>query len=309
MRWLTSTPVVTGAAALVGIAGVANASATIDLIWADTGTNQISSVSVSDNIQLNVILTAGPNGSLGADVGVDYSGVLGRLVVIDFMNTPSSALPLTFAAPIDTGDRIERFNSAALPPASGIGLAAGASAQLGTVTFHQVALIHGVLTIQSDANGPTAGVLDFGGNLITATTTFNSAYLVGSGDPPQCSAGPSVMQIEVNALRAGGKTIVTGPNDTTKVTAKARILKGTAPSGTTLVTDLSIEARDGGDVIGSGSQPNITLKVGKGGKGASIDISTEQCNSGFIDFRATFTGVDAENDPCIGTREIHKACR
>jgi hypothetical protein len=117
------------------------------------------------------------------------------------------------------------------------------------------------------------------------------------------------MVIEVNALRAGGKTIVTSPNNTTKVTAKARILKGTAPRGTTLVTTLVIEALDGGELIGSGSQPDITLAVGKGGKGASLLVSTEQCNSGVIDFIATFTGVDADNDPCIGTREIHKACR
>jgi len=259
-------------------------------------------------------LTAGPNGSLGAAGGVDYSGVLGVLEVISYMNTPSSALPLTFATPIDTGDHIEVINLAAIPPTAGIGLAAGASAQLGTVTFHYPDHINGVFEIQSDANSPIAGVLDFGGNVITATTTFNSAYLVTvSAEPPGCSAGPgpAFMEIEINALRAGGKTIVTGPNNTTKVTAKARILKGTAPSGTTLVTTLSVEAVDvhGGEVIGSGSQANITLEVGKGGKGASIVVSTEQCNSGVIDFIATFSGVDAENDVCQQSRTLRKACR
>jgi hypothetical protein len=117
------------------------------------------------------------------------------------------------------------------------------------------------------------------------------------------------MHIDVNALRAGGKTVVTSPNDTTKVTAKARIEKGTAPSGTTIVTTLRIEALDGGVVIGSGSESNITLGVGRGGKGATITVLTEQCESGFIDFVATFTGVDEDNDPCIGDRVIHKACR
>jgi hypothetical protein len=68
-------------------------------------------------------------------------------------------------------------------------------------------------------------------------------------------------------------------------------------------------ALEGGEVIGSGSQPDITLEVGKGGKGASIVVSTEQCNSGFIEFVAKFSGVDAENDICVGTRTLRKACR
>ena len=55
-----ATAAVSSAVALMGFAGAAQASATIDLIWADTGTNEIRSVAVSDSIQLNVILTAGP---------------------------------------------------------------------------------------------------------------------------------------------------------------------------------------------------------------------------------------------------------
>ena len=124
------------------------------------------------------------------------------------------------------------------------------------------------------------------------------------------SVGPiGILEIEVNALRAGGKTVVTSPNDTTKVTAKARILRGTAETSTTLVTTLTIEALTGGEVIGQGSVENITLGVGKGGKGASINIATESCVDGFIKFVATFSGVDADNDPCVGTRELNKACR
>ncbi len=117
------------------------------------------------------------------------------------------------------------------------------------------------------------------------------------------------MEIEVNAIRAGAKTVVTSPNDTTKVTAKARIPKGTAESTTTIVTTLTIEALTGGEVIGQGSVENITLGVGKGGKGASINVATESCVDGFIKFVATFFGVDAENDPCVGTRVLNKACR
>jgi hypothetical protein len=139
------------------------------------------------------------------------------------------------------------------------------------------------------------------------------------------------MEIEVNALRAGGKTIVTSPNDTTKVTSKARILKGTALSGTTIDTTLTMEAitdrcvdKEPGDpsdcsvsgrlvdvVIGSDVAPNpITLGVGKGGKGASLLLSTEECGpSGYLTFTAEFRGEDVDGETCVGSRELRKACR
>jgi hypothetical protein len=119
-----------------------------------------------------------------------------------------------------------------------------------------------------------------------------------------------MMMIEINALRAGGKTIVTSPNDTTKVTAKARILKGTAPSGTTIDTTLTIEAFDGAESIDTQVAPQqITLGVGKGGKGDSLLLLTEQCNSGYITFVAEFRGLDVDGDACVGTRELRKECR
>ena len=137
-----------------------------------------------------------------------------------------------------------------------------------------------------------------------------SQAAAGTGTPGCGTTGPvGIMQVEVNALRAGGKTIVTSPNDTTSVTAKARILKGTAEGGTTIVTTLAIEAFDDEVSIGQGSASNITLGVGKGGKGATMKISTEQCDSGFITFVATFLGVDADDDACIGTRNLRKPCR
>jgi hypothetical protein len=49
--------------------------------------------------------------------------------------------------------------------------------------------------------------------------------------------------------------------------------------------------------------------VGKGGKGAKLSLAIPQCTSGFINFVATFTGVDAENDPCEGTRSLRKGCK
>ena len=136
----------------------------------------------------------------------------------------------------------------------------------------------------------------------------------GADTVPGCGTvadgeGQGFLEIEVNALRAGGKTIVTSPNDTTKVTAKARILKGTAEASTTIVTTLLVEAFDGPVLVGTGSASDITLGVGKGGKGATVSVVTNQCDSGFLDFVATFTGVDADNDACVGTRNLRKACK
>jgi hypothetical protein len=135
----------------------------------------------------------------------------------------------------------------------------------------------------------------------------------GTGTPGCSADGIADMEIEINQLRAGGKTVVTSPNDTTKVTSKARILKGTALSGTTLKTTLVIEAITDGVVIGTASSTpllGITLGVGKGGKGDSLLVPTEECaENGRLTFSATFSGPDEEGDLCTKTRILHKECR
>ena len=167
--------------ALAAFAGAANASATIDLIWGATGTDTLSELP-SSTIRLKVFLTAGPNGSLGAGVSVDYSEVLGVFVVTQFANKLNLVnLPLTLMPAIDTGSRVENINSTSWPEQHwGIGLPAGASVRLGTITFMPPQMGIGLpasFEIRSDANAPTNGVLDLIGGEITATTTFNSAFV------------------------------------------------------------------------------------------------------------------------------------
>jgi len=141
------------------------------------------------------------------------------------------------------------------------------------------------------------------------------ASQANAGDPggnPGCTSpdNPLIMQIEVNALRAGGKTIVTSPNDTTKVTSKARILKGTALTGTFIDTTLTITVSDGDVVLDSEVAPQeITLAVGKGGKGATLTLLTEHCDSGYLTFEANFRGVDVDGETCEGNRVLRKACK
>jgi len=184
------------AVALAGFAGTAHPSATIDLIWKDTGTNEIGfGGSGYQEIQLNVILTAGPAGSQGAGVSVDFTEFGAETLVLlpsrEFNdvptpnNTPSvgrdSALPIELELPQIRETRVELINAVCICDLGiGTGLEAGQSHQLGYVTFN-VALLDRSrrYEITSDADGPSDGVLDGDGNEILPTTeiTFNSAFL------------------------------------------------------------------------------------------------------------------------------------
>jgi hypothetical protein len=192
MRKLIGAAVV-GVVALAGFAGTAHSSATIDLIWKDTGTNEISD-DVAQELQLNVILTAGPGGSEGAGVSVDFSEIgTNALVLLAFRegndnptpdNTPSvgrdSALPVQVDLPLIGETRVETINSVCIcQNGIGTGLEAGQSHQLGYVTFNISRLPLGGYVIRSDANGQGDGVLDGDGKEILPKTeiTFNSASL------------------------------------------------------------------------------------------------------------------------------------
>ena len=177
-----------GLAVLAGCAGVAAASATIDLIWNDTGSNQIGNPSPPTSglylIRLNVILTAGPEGSQGAGVSVDYRSVGEVSVLLATSNTPSvgddSPLPLAyFYVQTETLSRVNMINSICLCDLGvGTGLAPGQSQQLGTITFNIDELPDGVYEFTSDAGYDADGILDGDGNDITDATTFHSAFLI-----------------------------------------------------------------------------------------------------------------------------------
>jgi hypothetical protein len=140
---------------------------------------------------------------------------------------------------------------------------------------------------------------------ICITSVFiavGSAESQAGGPVPECK-----LQIEVNALRAGSPTVTAGTGQTRNVTAKARILKGTALPGTTIDTTLQIEVIDGSEVLHVQTKSPIRLVVGKGGRGAKLPMNIPQCNSGFINFVATFSGHDG-NGPCEGTRSLRKQC-
>ena len=142
-----ATAAVSSAVALMGFAGVANASATVDLIWIDvTNTDAdgnpiclqpanrdcprlgttLSNVAVTDSITLGVIITAGPGSILAVGVDVDYTDTLPKLSVTAFRNlTTTPYLPTTFPGLNNEPDGWVVFiNAIAVPPPSAkLGLA------------------------------------------------------------------------------------------------------------------------------------------------------------------------------------------
>ena len=132
-----------------------------------------------------------------------------------------------------------------------------------------------------------------------------AASQAGAGtEPPVCD-----FAIEINALRGGSPTTPFGPGATKNITAKARIAKGSAVDGTTIVTQLRIEAIDDGRVIDTKASFPITLGVGKGGQGDKLTMEIPQCSAGSIDFTATFAGQDDDGDQCTASRTITKTCK
>ena len=124
------------------------------------------------------------------------------------------------------------------------------------------------------------------------------------------AGGPDLkcdLTIEINALRGGSPTVTV--NGTKNVTAKARILKGTAASGTTIDTTLQIDVVDGSGVIHTRSSSPHRLEIGKGGKGDKFAMLIPQCVGGSIDFVAKFFGDDGNGVLCEATRTITKTCK
>jgi hypothetical protein len=201
------------AVALLGFAGAANASATVDLVWIDVSTTATSgaviclraakrncpvlgsvigltgtTVAVTDSITLGVILTPGPGDSIGAGVSVDYTEAVATVGVTAFQalttTLPLVYLPLALGTVTDTGTRVELIGAGAAPPVgSGIGLPSGVTAYLGTVTFHKDVLVNGTFEIAVDTGGAADGVLDGLGGDISASTTFNNAWLINVPEP------------------------------------------------------------------------------------------------------------------------------
>ena len=140
----------------------------------------------------------------------------------------------------------------------------------------------------------------------TPTSTPTSTATATPTAIPGCD-----LSVEINALRGGSPTVTV--DDPKKITAKARIVRETAVSGTTVHTTLEIEALDGAGGLEKRTSCPHRLEVGKGGQGGTLGMFIPKCVGGIIRFRATFFGN--ENDDCnnpvcpLATRVITKTCK
>lgn len=171
-----------GLIALVGLAGTANASATVELIWQGDD-NTISGLTVSDSITLDVVITAGPLGSNGGSVSIDYSLASAGLSVTGSSNTLDGFWFFSpNGVPTDPpGDDVVYSVNAGSFNCAGGGfgscLADTESQRIGTVTFHVDALTSGTLEIFAFISAPDGdGVGNAAGG--TANPTFVSAFAI-----------------------------------------------------------------------------------------------------------------------------------
>jgi len=290
------------------------AAATVELIWARTGTSSLSDIALSSAVVLNVVLTAGPAGSMGAAVSVDYGQATATLDVSDFASTPGGSLPLMLGVTTDTGSRVENINSVALPPDMGSGLAPGESHVLGTITFQRARYIGGAFEIRVAALTPSDGVLDLGGYEITDETEFHSAYLFLDGPtatpPPPTLAPPKpTPTTTATSIPSPTPTTTTGtliPTPTPTATSisipsptPTTTTPTPTPTGPPAATIDLIWASTGtsslGDVaLSSSIVLNVVLTAGSPGSiGAAVSVDYDQATASLdvTDFASTPGGA------------------
>jgi hypothetical protein len=122
------------------------------------------------------------------------------------------------------------------------------------------------------------------------------------------------IEIEINAMRGGSPTV---PSEGTKdITAKARIVTGTAPADATVTdTTLTITAYRALDdsFVDMKQSTGLTLIVGRGGEGDKLSMQMPSCDTGeefyFVsDFVGTSSLNGAECDSGPSTR-LYKTCK
>jgi len=120
-------------------------------------------------------MTAGPNGSSGAGISIDYNSVVGTSSVVTFSNSSLAPLTVHLGSTTNSGGVIHNMNDLCFGFACG--LTNGQTYLLGTITFTGLSG-PGSFTITPFVDtSSTDGVLDGFGSDISTTTTFNSAFI------------------------------------------------------------------------------------------------------------------------------------
>jgi len=174
---------------------MANATATIDLLWNVSGTTNTSVANISSSAVLNIVYT-NTESSVGASVSIDYIDLVGEYSVIQFTNNPGIGdipLRISFVDAVDTGSQVRSINASCLPNLFscpfGDPLPAGQSYLLGTITFHKDTSNPGLLSV-SVFLGPGDSIA--GGGLTVCNQGDVAACTLGSatlGNVPEPTTG------------------------------------------------------------------------------------------------------------------------
>ena len=165
---------IAGLVALVGFAGSASASATIDLLWNGT-TTVTSGILSSSTLVLDVQLTAGALNINGYAFSLSYDPT--AMSVVSTSQTsgagnPNFGLQLGGAVVDDGVGGLSSFNGSSFPslPGLGTGLGAGNTISVGTVTFHTLGVL-GTFAVSSGTFVPIDEISDPAANDISGTST------------------------------------------------------------------------------------------------------------------------------------------
>ena len=174
-------------AVLIGFAGSAGASATVDLLWNGT-TSVLTNTPSSSALNLSIVLTAGPLGVSAYSLTVTYDPTV--VTVTGFADTSGGGDPHFGSTPgsiVDNGTSLQSFSGLAIPLFGlGTGLNSGNSTTIGTVTFHTLAPVVGTFAITPGFVNPLDAMADqFGANI--AAPNFNGATLVSTPEPDTVS--------------------------------------------------------------------------------------------------------------------------
>ena len=188
-----------------GVAGVASATATVDLLWASNGTDSLVA-NAGDTITLDVFITAGPDGVSSFGLSVDYAQIALETSVAGFTNAPGGLAPFQFplGSTTDSGTQINNFVAAGFLA----GLAPGATFWAGTIDFDvDLTATPGSYTIASFLNGPPVGTDAINNAFLQdvgLSSTFNSATLMIDGEGPE---EPSIPEPSAALLFGVGLTV------------------------------------------------------------------------------------------------------
>jgi hypothetical protein len=174
--------------ALVGFAGAAYASATVDLIWRDTGVGFISfeghvltfgDGDTSVIVTYDVVLTAGPNGIAIAALSMGYADAAVLVSVSGFGCVAGTALNICIGDGTDTGSAIE---SMGIGTFNAVGLTHGQSQSMGTVSFRKKTGVVGIFSLTVGELTGIDAIFDNVGGQVTGVT-YNTSTLVNLPEP------------------------------------------------------------------------------------------------------------------------------